>query len=303
MDSRLESVKLPDGLAEIGEWAFDGSLIRCINMPGTVVSVGRGAFRFCLNLEDVKLSTGLENLPAQLFSRCPKLKVLDVPSNVRSVCYSAMAWCDGLEVLKLHDGIEEIVDEGPMLGVIGNLRHVNLPATLRKVPGGVFNYSPYINVFNLDSANPFFRIIEDALCSKDGKRLYSVPGYNRTVYNVPDGIEVIEERAFAFLPELRSVKLSSTLKVIKSRAFQGCGSLNYMEIPAGVEWIDIDALWADNLKTIVMDGAEPPRMTGHLKDEDYRYQDVDLYVPCEAVWEYRSAPGWKCFAVKGRKDG
>lgn len=302
MNAHIDSIDLPKGLTTIGEWSFQGSSISSIHMPDTVVSVGELAFRFCFNLEHVGLSNSLVCLPNQLFSGCPKLKELEVPSNVKSIFYSAIAWCDGLENLNLHDGLEEIVDEGPMLGVRGKLRAVNFPATLKKVPGGVFNYSPFIKKFTLDPTNPFFKVIDGVLFSKDGKTLYSVPDYNRKSYQVPEGTEVIAECVFAFFPKLQTVKLPSTLKVIESRAFQNCESLYRIELPANVEQVDIDALWADNLKCVVMEGSVPPVMKGYVKDDDWRYRNTTLLVPTDSFSAYNEAPGWKCFVVKESKE-
>lgn len=297
MDSRIESIDLPEGLTTIGKWAFEGSDIRRIDIPNSVDSVGELAFRNCLNLEHVRLSENLDSLPRQLFSGCMNLRDLDVPPKVKAISYSAIAWCDNLENLYLHNGIEEIVDEGPMLGVTGKLKTVNLPATLMKVPGGVFNYTPLIKEFKLDSANPYFKIIDGALCSKDGKTLHSVPDFDRESYQVPDGIEIIAERALAFLPKLQSLQLPSTLKEIKSRAFQGCDSLRRLEIPASVVMVCDDALWADNLKTVVMDGSVPPTMIGNVKDDDWRFRETALLVPSNAVSAYKAASGWRNFKV------
>ena len=93
-----------------------------------------------------------------------------------------------------------------------------------------------------------------------------------------------------------------TLKEIRSRAFQGCESLNQLVIPAGVKQIDVDALWADNLKTVIMQGSVPPEMTGNVKDDDWRYRNVVLYVPSEAIPSYKKSPGWKCFNVKENQN-
>ena len=203
--------------------------------------------------------------------------------------------------MKLNDGLEEIVDEGPMSGVNGYLREVNFPKTLKKVPGGVFNYSPLIKDFSLDPENPYFSIIDNALCSKDGKTIYSVPDYHRCSYDVPEGIEVIAERAFSYLPDLCHIGLPSTLRTIECRAFQGCESLTCIQIPAGVTKVHIDALWADNLKDIVMESAEPPEMTGILKDDEWRYRKVNLLVPTESVTAYKQASGWESFNVKANE--
>lgn len=38
------------------------------------------------------------------------------------------------------------------------------------VPGGTFNYSPYIKEFHIDPDNPFYSVIDESLYSKDGKK-------------------------------------------------------------------------------------------------------------------------------------
>lgn len=301
-DTCISDVELPVGLTSIKDYAFEGSNIRKIELPDTVTELGKLVFRFCYNLEHIRLSNGLSTIPRQTFSRCPKLKCLEIPSSVKRIYYSAIAWSDGLEQLKLNDGLEEIVDEGPMLGVNGGLREVNLPKTLKIVPGGVFNYSPYIKEFSLAPENQFFSIIDSALCSTDGKTIYSVPDYHRCCYDVPEGIEVIAERAFAFLPKLHTIGLPSTLRTIECRAFQGCESLTCIQIPAGVTKVHIDAFMSNALKDVVMESAVPPEMTGILKDDEWRYRDVDLFVPYDSVTLYKQAPGWKSFKVKEIKE-
>lgn len=301
MFSHVDTVELPQGLTTIEYGAFECSDICSIEIPDSVTKVEEMAFNFCTKLKHKVISKGLKEIPQQMIASCPELKVLEIPSNVKVVHYSALAWSQDLERLILHDGLEEIADDGVLMTSKGQLREVFLPKTLKKVPGGVFNYSTYIKAFQLNPANPYFCVVDGALCSKDKKVLYSVPDYNRISYRVPEGIEVIEERVFAFLPMLHTIELPSTLRVIKERVFQDCKSLRKIEIPAGVEKVDIDALWADNLKTVVMECSVPPEMTGNVKD-DWRYRNVVLYVPRGTISVYKNAPGWKCFNVKEIKE-
>ena len=301
MDSRIDTIELPEGLTTIEGWAFDGSEIRSIELPDSVTSIGELAFRFCFNLEKVKLSNGLTQIPEQTFSSCSNLKTLEIPSSVKTIQYSALLWCENIELLILHDGLEEIVSEGVPLRRKGHLREVVFPKTLKKVPGGVFNNSPFYKAFKLDPENPYFSVIDGALCSKDGKILYSVPDYSRSSFSVPEGVEVIAEQAFAFLPNLRTIKLPSTLKEIKTRAFQGEGkacSLKQIQIPAGVEKIEFLAFWNDKLKTIIMEGPVPPKIVGYDND-GWIYNDVELRVPKDAVEKYKKYAGWRCFKIKG----
>ena len=59
MDSQVDKVVLPEGLTTIEGWAFEGSSIRNIEMPDTITNIGYIAFRFCFELENVRLSNGL----------------------------------------------------------------------------------------------------------------------------------------------------------------------------------------------------------------------------------------------------
>ena len=239
MDSKIESIDLPHGLSAIEFWAFDGSSIRSIEIPDTVTEIGECTFQFCRELEYVKLSKGITQIPECVFISCRKLKELDIPSNVKSIEYSSLVWCGGLEKLHLHDGLEEIVSGGPKLIRGGQLREVTFPKTLKKVPGGVFNYSPYIEEYQLDSENPYFSVIDGALYSKDGKVLYAVPNRKRTSFNIPEGVEVIAEMAFIDMYELNQIKLPSTLRIIGERAFQGCNKIRTICMPVGLEKVDI----------------------------------------------------------------
>lgn len=294
-EARIESVDIPEGLLNIGEWAFEFSMVRNVNMPNSVKKIGKGAFRHCYQLEKIHLSNKLEEIPTLLFSSCPKLTLLDIPSSVRKLYYSTVAWSGGLEKLILHDGLEEIVDEGPLGGCRGNLHEILFPKTLKKVQGGLFNYSPLIKSYHVTPDNPFFCVIDEALYSKDGKILYAVPNPERSYFSVAEGTEEIAERAFFGLPKLRTVILPNSLHIIGNRAFQDCPQLECLKLPANVTSIgEFFLMGCDNLKTIIMDGTVPPQMTGHMTN----YRDITLLVPKESIAEYKKAPGWKTFIIK-----
>ena len=72
-------------------------------------------------------------------------------------------------------------------------------------------------------------------------------------YTVADGTEVICDRAFMNLKDLKSVSLPASVKAIGESAFSGCKSLTDVNIPEGVTEIrqatfrDCDALAAIEL--------------------------------------------------------
>ena len=298
-DAHIESIDFPDGLSSIGEWAFQGSMVKNINLPNSVTTIGRGAFRFCLQLEIIHLSDNLDMLPTQLFSGCPKLKVLNVPSSVRKLYYSAVAWTDGLEQLILNDGLEEIVDEGPMLGCGGKLKEIAFPKTLKKVQGGLFNYNPLIKSYHLASDNPYFRVIDGALYSKDGKILFAVPDPERNSFTVAEGTEEIAERAFFGLNALEEVTLPESLLTIGDRAFQDCGQLRSLRLPANVMRVGAYfLLCCYKFETLILDSPIPPKISWNYKDDIRAFEDIRLIIPAGSTAQYKNAPGWKCSIIQ-----
>ena len=302
MYALVESVEMPEGIATIDKWAFQSSRVKRIDMPDRVTEIGQGVFRFCSQLEQIHLSNQLTEIPRLSFSSCPKLTVLDVPSSVRKLYYSAVAWSHGLEHLILHDGLEEIVDEGPLGGCEGDLREIKFPKTLKKVQGGLFNYSPHIKSYQIDPDNPYFCVIDGALYSKDGKILYAVPDPERTHFTVAEGTEEIAEKAFFYLSALRDVELPNSLLTIGDRAFQGCGALKTIRLPKHVMSVGAYFLLScDKVEKVVIDSTVPPKMTGHVKDDMWEFKKVKLIVPQGTAKQYQNALGWKCFIVKDNK--
>ena len=111
--SALVSIKLPEGITEIGYDAFmDNYILEDINIPNSVTtllggvfagceslktivipdnitSMGNNFFEYCKKLESVKLSINCQKIPAQIFSRCFSLKSITIPETVVSIASEA----------------------------------------------------------------------------------------------------------------------------------------------------------------------------------------------------------------------
>lgn len=73
--SELNSVKLPDGLAEIGGSSFAScSQLTEINIPNSVESIGSYAFASCENLEKLTIGALVTNIEVSAFYMCSNLK-------------------------------------------------------------------------------------------------------------------------------------------------------------------------------------------------------------------------------------
>lgn len=268
-ESNLESINLPHGLITIEGRAFEASRIRRITLPDTVTSIGELVFRWS-SIGHIDLPKGISEIPEQTFSNT-NLRTLEIPSNVRSIEYSAIAWSFRLKHLILHDGLEEIKGKWHLRVDSSELTDVFLPKTLKKVPYGVFSYSPHIKEFSIDLDNPYFSVVEGALCSKDGKVLYSVPNCSRRSYCVPEGIEMINSDVFLNFHNIKSLELPSSLKEI---GFIQCHTYSF--------------------KSVIVNATIPPKMSGQLSGAE----NIVLYVPKNTSAAYKNAVGWSDFKIE-----
>ncbi len=84
--SALESIVLPEGLAELEEDAFwmCGRLER-IALPSTIKGIGARAFRGCMTLREIALPEGLVRIGDDAFCGCRSLESLLLPSTLESL--------------------------------------------------------------------------------------------------------------------------------------------------------------------------------------------------------------------------
>ena len=114
----LRKIWFPDGLREIGLFAFSGSGIDSFVAPRSLRTIRQGAFYNCRNLKYVQLNEGLEVLgtdeyPSDRGLYCgvfegSALESVTLPSTLRRIGYRAFIGCEKLEAVSLPDGLEKI---------------------------------------------------------------------------------------------------------------------------------------------------------------------------------------------------
>ncbi|MCQ2509962.1 MAG: leucine-rich repeat domain-containing protein [Lachnospiraceae bacterium] len=208
-------ISLPEGLKEIGDWAFDYNrgLAGRLDLPDSVEVIGKGAFHSCTNL------TGELKLPKHL-------KVIED---------LAFCYCTGFTgSLILPDGLESIGNMAFCLcrGLVGL---VNCPDSLKKVGENVFYNSRLIQ------SEGFMKLMSESIPEKSTAthELYISPFaeaieneafYGRTdiagELKLPASVTEIGEQAFYQCGRITgSPAFSSLLKRIGSGAFFACVSL------------------------------------------------------------------------------
>ena len=132
----LTTAILNNGLEEIGERAFWGCVLVCINIPPSVRAIKNYAFFKCLQLATVIFNDGLEVIWERAFFKCRSLREILFPPSVRAIKDFAFYGCSGLATAILNDGLEEI-GECAFYGCV--LVHIHIPPSLRAIDNTAFN--------------------------------------------------------------------------------------------------------------------------------------------------------------------
>lgn len=116
----LTEVDMPDTIVSIGRCVFNG----CKNLKTVVLSEGikelpykyisytsNGFFEDCYNLVSVKLPSGLKEIPDYCFDSCRSLKNITIPETVSRIGERAFASCSVLDNVVIPDSVISIGEE------------------------------------------------------------------------------------------------------------------------------------------------------------------------------------------------
>lgn len=120
---------------------------------------------------------------------------------------------------------------------------------------------------------------------------------------LPNGVKTIGFYAFRGCTGLTTITIPDKAQSISDYAFEGCSSLTAITIPSNILDISDNVFeGCENLKTIYCNACNIPQ-TQKDTFKGLRLQDVALYVPEEAVEEYKSTTPWSNFGTIKSYDG
>lgn len=254
----VTEVIIPDGIVEIGEFAFrDCEKIVSIVIPDGVKRIDRCAFYMCSNLKDIVFPDSIEFIGdsafyctdygeklrrhpiPEAFTMAGKVLLryngkdasVIIPEGTTAIYGESFINCKHVN----HVGIPESVTHigwGAFSG--SGLKEVQMPSTLVHIAAHAFDETPWINSLSKPGQPEY-------VCG--GRVLLRYNGSDPVVY-IPDGIVGILERAFSpcyvtgirFREEetLKEVHLPESMTNIANNAFWKCSKLEKIVIPGKV---------------------------------------------------------------------
>ena len=153
--------------------------------------------------------------------------------------YSEYGYRDnGIECIEISEGIELL--EANCISHYNDLKKVIIPSTARVQYGGDFSicYCPEVTTVEVAESNPYIRVFEGAIYSKNMKQLLYYPaGIKAEVLKIPDGVKQIVSASCCFNKHVKEVIMPDTVAEIGYWAFEGCSSLEKINISENCEFL------------------------------------------------------------------
>ena len=269
-------VVIPSGVTEIGEGAFYGCSLTSINIPESVMKIGREAFIYCRSLTNIKLSDNVIEIGEKAFEDCLSLISIKIPVGIKEISKHTFWGCESLTSITLSEGITKIGESA--FRECSSLKEIKLPKTLSeigeyafercssltsieipfesgKIGAHSFDYCTNLTNIKIPSGveilYPNFKeckAVDEFIIEND--ILLNYRG-NDTKVKVPCSVKKIGDSAFCYSSNLKEIELPEGLTEIGAKAFWWCDSLKSIKLPEGLTKIGAKAfLSCKSLKSI-----------------------------------------------------
>lgn len=210
-----------------------------------ITGIGKSAFFWCRNLEEVKLPKSLTKLSDEAFYECNALEKVVLPNNLEVIGDGAFYRC-GLKKLEIPESVSNIGSDA--FSQCGNLEEVNIPKGITQISKGTFRGCSSLKKIdlpeNLESIgeNAFSGCIKfeeikiPETVSSIGNRAFSSCVAIKEI-RWPDKVKTINDYMFDGCKQLRKVYFPKNLYHIGDSAFRDCISMEEMKVPQTVKTI------------------------------------------------------------------
>ena len=231
---KTESLKLPESVEIIGDYAFSGSRLSSINIPKGVKKIGKGAF-WGSSLISVNIPNGVEIIDQETFKDCSSLSLINMPNSVKTISSEAFRGCSSLSSIKIPHSVNFIGDdvfrECSSLPVENGARYADV--CLTEVWDGD-------TLFVVKAGTRF--ISSNAFTPSGGSR--NEPGWVYSDIVLPGTVEYIGNNAFLGQFELKSINIPSSLRTVGEDVFgkqnSRCLSLETITLSNLASWCRVD---------------------------------------------------------------
>jgi hypothetical protein len=238
-------------------------------------------------LQSATFANGLTEVSDRLFENCTSLKSVSLPSSVTEIEDEAFRNC-------------------------ANLTEFQIPAKCKRLGSLVFHGCTGLQSFSVEEGSDYYVAMDDALFSRDRKKLVAYPAAKEGAYEIPDGVTSTGEYTFdssklssikipqsvtslgrwtfAYCDNIKSIQLPDNLESMPYGLFLDCHSLTGIEVPATVSSYDWAVFyWCTNLRSILLHTATPLNVDKSWIFDGVPTDEVVVYIPKGSKADYESS--------------
>ena len=224
----LQTIDLPNGLLQIGEYAFiDSGLSGEVAIPASVNKFGAGAFASCRNLTAIKVAAANETYLDEngVVYNADKTTLVEYPAGNTATDYtllttteviydSAFYGSGNLDFIYLPQSLTNI--ERYAFYDVSNLQNIDIPENVVQISNYAFAYDGKLRSINFTGNSKLPRISYAAFAYSG---IYSM--------RIPSNVSTVAQYAFEQCDNLQSVTFAanSKLDVVPAYMFEGANNL------------------------------------------------------------------------------
>lgn len=211
----LIKVTFPRTLKSIGEYAFYScQYLESVELESTdILSIGKGAFRDCSNLQVVSFNDEITKIGELAFYNCVYLGSINIPDSVNYLGKKSFYNCTSLQELTIGNGIE-VINESTFYNCT-SLQSIIIPSSVKTI--GKKAFYKCSNAKTLKLGENVEAILDYAF--------YDNKAVEKLEFN--DNLKSIGNYAFKGLEKISVVKLPKTITSIGQHAFYGLKSATF----------------------------------------------------------------------------
>lgn len=135
------SFTVPDSVKRISEGAFTGSHLTRVELPDGLEQIGTYAFGYCQALTDIRLPNSLTEIFPMAFKDCDALTMIAVPGSVAELGAAAFYCCDSLTTAIIGEGVLTIGHNA--FADCPSLTMLMIPGTVKRIYGYYYGHEPF----------------------------------------------------------------------------------------------------------------------------------------------------------------
>ena len=294
--SWLSSVKLPEGMTSIGEYAFRSTQIWKIDIPSTVTTIGQYAFANT-RLSEITFpeNSVLNTIGYAAFYQCASLKEFIMPNTVKTLSTSSdrtkyddiyyyycrtFYGCSALKRLHFSD-LLSVIDFEACYNCT-SLTDLKLPANLKKISPRAFYNNSSLPKVEFPEALTEVTSFAFSHC------------WNLRKVRFAENLRTIRPYAFEYCG-IDSLCLPVKLSSLGEYAFKECDNMTYIELPSYIGSYSRNFDNCSALQKVVSQSATPPSISNDPFVNARAKSAITLVVPSFAVVNYKLDTYWYQF--------